>query len=70
MPKSNTENLLTYFMSVKKAIKILDWWIRQKHHEMEIFTEKWNFHITDPQLAQILLRNDKVLISNLETIKK
>jgi len=28
-------------MTVKKAIKILDWWINQKKHGMEKLKEEW-----------------------------
>ena len=28
-------------MTVKKAIKIIDWWINHKNSAMETFQEKW-----------------------------
>ncbi|MEK0330095.1 MAG: hypothetical protein QQN49_02490 [Nitrosopumilus sp.] len=57
-------------MTVQKAIKILDWWINQKQQAMETLQEKWKYSDDSYGVEKTLLDSDKVLISNLETIKK
>lgn len=55
-------------MTVKKAIKILEWWIDQKNHSIDELMTNLNFH--DKKLEQIILNSEKTIISNLESIKK
>ena len=55
-------------MTVQKAIKILDWWINQKQHAMEELQEKWK-NSGDSQISKTLLDYDRVIVSNLESIK-
>jgi len=52
-------------MSVKKAIKLLDWWINQRKEKIK---EIPNFN--DTELGTTLLENEKTIIKNLELIKK
>lgn len=56
-------------MSVKKAIKILDWWINQKKQGMEKLHEDWSDSGDVYGIGKTLLNADKIVISNLETIK-
>jgi len=52
-------------MSVKKAIKLLDWWINQREEKIK---EIPNFK--DIEVATTLLENEKTIIKNLKLIKK
>jgi len=55
-------------VTIKKAIKILDWWIsKQKIQIQKIKTES---DFNDPEIPQILLENQKTIISNLKLIRK
>ncbi len=54
-------------MTVKKAIKILDWWINQKEEKIK---EIPNFNFKDTEIETILRDNGKTIIKNLELIKK
>ena len=56
-------------MTVKKAIKILDWWIKQKKHGIEKLKEEWDFSNDDYGVTKTLLNADRIIISNLETIR-
>jgi len=56
-------------MTVKKAIRILDWWINQKKNGIEKLRVDWNFNNDDHGIAKTLLDADKITISNLETIR-
>jgi len=51
-------------MTVKKAIKILDWWIKQKKHGIEKFKEEWDFSDDDYGVTKTLLNADRIIISN------
>ena len=55
-------------MSVKKAIKILDWWIDQKKHEVKKLQNEWVESENDYGMARTLLSVDKIIVANLETI--
>ena len=55
-------------MTVKKAIKILDWWIKQKKHSMEKLQNEWD-GLDDYGVTKTLLNVDRITISNLETIR-
>ena len=57
-------------MTVKKAIKIMDWWINQKTQSMQQLVSEWNHIEDDKGIAKILLDSDKITILNLELIKK
>lgn len=57
-------------MTVQKAIKIIDWWIDQKKQAMETLQEKWKFSDDSHGVGKTLLDSDRVIISNLETLKK
>jgi len=58
-------------MTVKKAIKILDWWISHKKQTMKHFKKDWKFE-TDSisEVAKSLIQSDETTIYNLEKIKK
>ena len=57
-------------MTVKKAIKILDWWIDNKKQGMEKFQKKWEHTADTYGVTKILLDSDKTIIENLELIRK
>ena len=57
-------------MTVQKAIKILDWWINQKQESIGTLHETWKFSDDIHGVGKILLDSDKVIVSNLESIKK
>jgi len=56
-------------MSVKKAIKILDWWIDQKKHGMKKLQNEWTDSENDYDVTRTLLSVDKTIVANLETIR-
>jgi len=57
-------------MTVKNAIKILDWWINQKKQSMEQLKAEWNYESDSvTELAKSLLKYDETIIHNLEKIK-
>jgi hypothetical protein len=56
-------------MTVKKAIKILDWWIDQRKKVMEEFKNNWDYKTDVEDVAKVILRSDEIVISNLEKIK-
>ena len=55
-------------MTVKKAIKILDWWIKQKKHGIDKLKEDWDFS-DDYGVTKTILNADRIIILNLETIR-
>ena len=57
-------------MTVKKAIKILDWWINQKKETVNKLKIEWDFQNDSHGVGKTLLDMDQTIISNLETIKK
>ena len=57
-------------MTVKKAIKILDWWINQKKHGIEKLKEEWDYLDNDCGVTKTFLNADKITISNLDMIRK
>ncbi len=57
-------------MTVKKAIKILDWWINQKKHGVEKLKEEWDYLDDDYGVTKTLLNADRIAISNLDMIRK
>jgi len=56
-------------MSVKRAIKILNWWIDQKKHGMKKLQNEWNDSDNDYGVTKTLLGMDKTIIVNLESIR-
>jgi len=59
-------------MTVKKAIKILDWWIEHKKNGMEQLKKQWNYQTFDEAtgVAKTLFEMDETIIYNLEKIRK
>ena len=58
-------------MTIKKAIKILDWWIYHKNQGMEELKTKWNYQEYDDAtgVAKIIFDMDKTILYNLEKIR-
>ena len=58
-------------MTVKKAIKILDWWIADKKDGMEELKQKWNYQKYDDAtgVAKIIFDMDKTILYHLEKIR-
>jgi hypothetical protein len=57
-------------MTVKKAIKIIDWWINQKKSGMVTLQKDWRFSDNSHGIGQTLLDVDTATITNLELIRK
>ena len=57
-------------MTVKKAIKILDWWINQKKEAVGKLKIEWDFQNDSHGVGKILLDMDQIIISNLEIIRR
>lgn len=59
-------------MTAKKAIKMLDWWIEQKKLGVKKLLKEWNYNSIDESygVSKSLLSMDKIIISNLEFIRK
>ncbi len=55
-------------MTIKNAIKILDWWITQREKSMKKIEADDNFN--DKGISAILIKSDKTVISNLQLIRK
>ena len=55
-------------MTVKIAIKILDFWINQREEKIKELDTKFDFK--DSELTKTLLENEKIIIDNLKMIKK
>ncbi|WP_297473503.1 hypothetical protein [Nitrosopumilus sp.] len=56
-------------MTVKKAIKMLDWWIDQRKQAMEHFKKNWNYKTEVEDVAKAILTYDETVISNLQKIR-
>jgi hypothetical protein len=56
-------------MSVKKTIKILDWWINQKKQGIKKLESEWNVSENDYDVTRTLLSVDKTIVANLEKIR-
>ena len=56
-------------MSVKKAIKILDWWIEQKKQGIKKLQYEWKNSFDNYDIEKTLFGMDSTIISNLETIR-
>jgi hypothetical protein len=57
-------------MTVKKAIKIIDWWINHKKTSITTFQEKWKNSKDKYGVEKSLIDADKSVIKNLELIRK
>ncbi len=57
-------------MTVKKAIKILEWWIIQKKDGIKKLEKEKNYTNDNHEIGKILLDIDKTTIANLEKIRK
>ena len=55
-------------MTVKKAIKLLDWWINDREKKIQELETDFNFN--DPEIPKVLLANEKTIIENLKLIRK
>ena len=55
-------------MTVKKAIKILEWWINQREEQIQKLETEYKFN--DPEITKVLFENEKTIIDNLKLIKK
>ncbi len=55
-------------MTVKNAIKILDWWIERRENSLKELQETIIF--SDAELTKVLVNADKMIIHNLKLIKK
>ncbi len=55
-------------MTVKKAIKILDWWINQREEQIKKLDTEYKFN--DSEITKVLFENEKTIIDNLKLIKK
>lgn len=57
-------------VTVQKAIKIIDWWIEHKKTAMAAFQEKWKNSDDTYGVEKALMDSDKIIIDNLELIRK
>ena len=57
-------------MTVKKAIKIIDWWINHKKTILVKFQEDWKDSPDKYGVEKVLMDSDKRVIKNLELIRK
>jgi len=55
-------------MTIKKAIKILDWWIERRENSLKKLQETIIF--SDSEITKVLVNSDKMIIHNLKLIKK
>ena len=55
-------------MTVKKAIKMLNWWIDQRKKVMEEFKSNWNYKTEVEDVAKTILKSEETVIYNLEKI--
>ena len=56
-------------MTVKKAIKMLDWWIDQRKKAMEESKKNWDYKTEVEDVAKVMLKADETVIYNLKTIR-
>jgi len=57
-------------MTVKKAIKILDWWANYKKQSMAQLLKKWNYDSKTPtDVERLLIETTDTELYNLEIIK-
>jgi len=58
-------------MTVKKAIKILGWWITNKKQSMKKLKNEWNYGKYDEMtgVAKTIFDMDRIILSNLENVR-
>ncbi len=57
-------------MTVKKALKIIDWRIDHKKITMNVFQEKWKNSDDAYGVEKALMDSDEIIIENLNLIRK
>ncbi|MDH3617555.1 MAG: hypothetical protein OEM89_02395 [Nitrosopumilus sp.] len=57
-------------MTLQKALKIIDWWINQKRRAIEHLEKEWDYTTDSLGVGKTLLDMDRIVISNLEKIRK
>ena len=61
-------NFVILLVTVKKAIKILDWWINQREQQINKLETEYKFN--DSEIQRVLFESEKTIIDNLKLIKK
>ena len=56
-------------MTVKKAIKMLDWWIDQRKQARKEFKKNWDYKTEVEDVAKAMLKSEETMIYNLEKIR-
>ena len=46
-------------MTVKKVIKMLDWWIDQRKMAIEDFKKNWDYKTEVEEVAKVMLQSDE-----------
>ena len=59
-----------FSMTIKKAIKILDWWINQKTEAIQNLEKGWNYSNDNHGVGKTLLDMERTTITNLTTLRK
>jgi hypothetical protein len=57
-------------MTVKNAIKMIDWWLNQKKTAIEELENKWKFSNDSHGVGSTILESERTVIFNLEKIRK
>jgi hypothetical protein len=57
-------------MTIKNAIKMIDWWLNQKRTAIEELEDKWKFTSDSHEVGKTILESEKTIIFNLEKIRK
>ena len=57
-------------MTLKKALKMIDWWIGQKKSGIAKLEKEWDFTDDSHSIGKSLLNVDKTIIENLELLRK
>lgn len=55
-------------MTIKKAIKLLDWWINQREEKIKLLDTEFKFN--DLEIAKVIFESEKTIIDNLKLILK
>ena len=55
-------------MTIKKAIKLLDWWINQREEKIKLLDTEFKFN--DLEITKVIFENEKTIIDNLKLILK
>ena len=56
-------------MTVKKAIKMVDWWIDQRKKAIDEFKKNWYYKTEVEEVVKVMLQSDETVIYNLEKIR-